>query len=105
MRVTCEHCGTAVDTEKEKRCSSCGASYADNKDYLQEKEFSRKSKEYDLKQREAIAKGYDINKENQEKSKINKYSFSKSRLGFMLTLILIAIIIKIVVDIIMKIIK
>ena len=52
MMITCEHCGTAVDVEKEKRCPNCGASYARNKDYKEYKSNMNKSKEYDFRERE-----------------------------------------------------
>ena len=51
--ITCENCGTAIDTEKNSRCPNCGASYARNKDYSKEKDYKYKHSDLDIREREA----------------------------------------------------
>ena len=50
MKLTCEHCGAGIDTDKDKKCPSCGAPYGTNKQY---KEYHKKNYDYDLREREA----------------------------------------------------
>ncbi len=51
MKITCEHCGALIDTDKDKKCSNCGAPYSDNKEYKTKKEFEAKEKEAMLNSR------------------------------------------------------
>lgn len=53
MKITCEHCGTLIDTEKDKKCPGCHAPYRDNKEYKKVKEINDKKADYDLREREA----------------------------------------------------
>ena len=52
MRITCEHCGTAIDIEKDRNCPHCGAPYSKNKEYSEAKDYKKKNNDYDLKERE-----------------------------------------------------
>ena len=31
MKIVCDYCGSAVDSEKATKCSNCGADLSDNK--------------------------------------------------------------------------
>lgn len=42
MKINCEYCDSIIDTEVDKKCPNCNASYAKNKEY---KEYIRKEKE------------------------------------------------------------
>ena len=53
MRITCEHCGTGINTDKDKRCPNCGASYSNNKEYKKYKEIEDKRTEYEFREKEA----------------------------------------------------
>lgn len=53
MKITCEHCGTGIDVDKDKRCPNCGASYSNNKEYKELRDTKRKSTDYDFREREA----------------------------------------------------
>lgn len=53
MKIACEHCGTLVDTNKDKVCPNCGASISGTKDYKEYKEYKKKNMDYDLREREA----------------------------------------------------
>ena len=53
MNITCEHCGCSIDIDKDKKCPNCGAPYADNREYKEVKEYNKKNKDYDLREREA----------------------------------------------------
>lgn len=52
MNITCEHCGSLINIDKDKKCPNCGAPYSDNKEYKEVKDYHKKNKEYDLKERE-----------------------------------------------------
>ena len=52
MNITCEHCGATIDIDKDKICPSCGAPYNKNKEYKEIKEYHKKKKEIDLKEKE-----------------------------------------------------
>ena len=49
MKITCEHCGSLIDTAKDKKCSNCGAPYSNNKENKRKKELEEKQKETELK--------------------------------------------------------
>ena len=93
MMITCEHCGTAVDVEKEKRCPNCGASYARNKDYKEYKSNMNKSKEYDFREREADIKTKEITNDILEKqtNMVNSH-FDFTKKSFSILLVIFAII-------------
>ena len=42
MKINCEYCDSIIDTEVDKKCPNCSASYASNKEY---KEYIKKEKE------------------------------------------------------------
>lgn len=52
MKITCEHCGTGIDTEKDRNCPHCGAPYSKNKEYKEAKDYKKKHEDFDLKERE-----------------------------------------------------
>lgn len=52
MKITCEHCGCVIDTDKDKKCPNCGAPYSKNKEYSEVKDVKKKLTDYDLKERE-----------------------------------------------------
>ncbi len=56
MKITCEHCGSTIDVENEKKCSNCGAPYSNNKEY-------KRKKELDEKERETILRSHEIGNE------------------------------------------
>ena len=79
--ITCDHCGTAIDVEKSKRCPNCGASYANNKDYKEYKNHNSKSKEYDLREREANIKQKEIENDMLEKqSNVSNNAFKLAKI-------------------------
>ena len=53
MKITCDHCGTLADTNKDKVCPNCGAPLGETKDYKEFKEYRKKNRDYDLREREA----------------------------------------------------
>lgn len=52
MNITCEHCGSTIDIDKDKVCPNCGAPYSNNKEYKEVKEYHKKEKEIKLKEKE-----------------------------------------------------
>jgi len=87
--ITCEHCGTAIDIEKNKRCPSCGASYARNKDYTEYKNNAKKEKEYDFREREADIKAKEITNDILEKQTnmvSNHFDFTKKTFSVLLVI-------------------
>ena len=67
MKITCEHCGTIIDTDKDKKCPSCHAPYSDNKEYSKVKDFKNKNVDYDLREREADIRKKEISNDILEK--------------------------------------
>ena len=53
MKITCDHCGSLVDTDKDKCCPSCGAPLGETKDYKEYKDYRKKNRDYDLRERDA----------------------------------------------------
>ena len=52
MNITCEHCGSTIDIDKDKVCPNCGAPYSNNKEFKEVKEYHKKEKEINLKEKE-----------------------------------------------------
>ena len=67
MKITCEHCGTIIDTEKDKKCSNCGAPYSKNKKYKKVEEINDINNDYDLREREADIRKKEITNDIMEK--------------------------------------
>ena len=71
MIITCEHCGTAIDVNKKSRCPNCGASYARNKEYLEQhkinKDFDNRDRDATIKQKEVTNEILTKNQEQAEK--------------------------------------
>jgi uncharacterized C2H2 Zn-finger protein len=91
--ITCEHCGTAINLEKDKRCPNCGASFSRNKEYKELKDNQNKEKEYDFREREADIKTKEITNDILEKQNnmvANHFDFTKKT--FSVLLIIFAII-------------
>jgi len=78
MRITCEHCGTGIDIDKDKRCPNCGASYARNKDYKDYKDAHNKNTEYEFREREA-----DIHSKELQNKIIEKTLNTANKISFM----------------------
>ena len=57
MKITCEHCGCAIDIENDKKCPNCKAPYKDNKEY---KRYKEKMSDYDMREREASIRSKEI---------------------------------------------
>ena len=64
MNITCEHCGSSIDTNKNKVCPNCKAPYKNNKMYKEHLEHQKKernlnleSKSLDLEMKKNITKG------------------------------------------------
>ena len=49
MKINCEYCDSIIDTEVDKKCPNCNASYAKNKEY---KEYIKKEKEEEARMEE-----------------------------------------------------
>jgi len=67
MNITCEHCGSSIDIEKNKVCPTCKAPYKNNKmykEYLEhekkERELNLESKSLDLEMKKNITKGVKV---------------------------------------------
>ncbi len=87
MKITCEHCGSLIDTTKDKKCSNCGAPYSNNKEYKRKKELDDKQKEEELKTKQ-------IGNEIAENVLDTFKSFGKIRLIILfITLVVFALII------------
>ena len=90
--ITCDHCGTAIDVEKNKRCPSCGASYAKNKDYVEYKNELKKDKEITNREREADIKTKEITNDILEKQTNmvnNNFDFTKKTFSVILVIFVI----------------
>ena len=57
MQITCEHCGCAIDIEKDKTCPNCKAPYKNNKEY---KHYKETMKNFDMREREASIRTKEI---------------------------------------------
>ena len=44
MNIICEFCGHSIDVNKEDCCENCGASYVDNKQFIEYKRRERENK-------------------------------------------------------------
>ena len=86
MKITCEHCGTVIDTEKDKKCPSCHAPYSDNKEYKEVKDYKKKDKDYDFREREA-----DIRKKEITNSIMEKQMDTAKKLTFIPVIIFVFI--------------
>ncbi len=87
--ITCEHCGTAIDLEKDKRCPNCGASYSRNKEYAEYKNNAKKDKEYEFREREADIKTKEITNDILEKQTNmvnNHFDFTKKTFSILLVI-------------------
>lgn len=52
MKITCEHCGSLINTSKDSKCPNCGAPFKDNKEYKKNKDYDQKERELDIKSKE-----------------------------------------------------
>ena len=53
MKINCEYCDSIIDTEIDKKCPNCNASYAKNKEY---KEYIKKKKKKRLEWKNLLIK-------------------------------------------------
>ena len=85
MHITCEHCGSTIDLDKDKVCPNCGAPYNNNKEFKSVKEYHKKNKEMNLKEREMMLENQ---KEVHEAAKkVATGVFAGSTISFIITAI------------------
>lgn len=46
--INCEHCGSLINTDVDKKCPNCGAPYKNNKQYKEYLEYQKKQRELNL---------------------------------------------------------
>ena len=94
MKITCEHCGCVIDTDKDKKCPNCGAPYSRNKEYSEVKDYKKKNSDYDLREREADIHSKELQNQIVEKtlSGINTTKKFSSFFIFIVIVIMIAIV-------------
>lgn len=56
MKITCEHCGSRIDINNDKICPGCKASYANNKEFLEHKEYLKNQKNFAFEQKKNATK-------------------------------------------------
>ena len=89
MKFSCEHCGTLIDTDKDKNCPHCGAPYSRNKEYSEAKDYKRKHNDFDLKEREVDIHSKELQNKIVENSLNNVSKVSKFSKVFVVIFILI----------------
>ena len=52
MKISCEHCGTQIDVEKDRNCPHCGAPYSRNKEYDEIKNYKKKKEDLNIESHE-----------------------------------------------------
>lgn len=52
MKITCEHCGTVINTSKDKNCPNCGAPYAKSKEFKEVNDLDKRDKEASVRTKE-----------------------------------------------------
>lgn len=60
MKFHCEYCRELIDTEKDKKCPSCGATYKENKEYQKMLDEQAQQKELAKQQQEFVHKQFKI---------------------------------------------
>ncbi len=88
MHITCEHCGSTIDLDKDKTCPNCGAPYHDNKEYKEVKNYHSKNKDYDLREREANIHSKELANKVFENT-VNGVNTGKKFVLFIITIIII----------------
>lgn len=58
MKITCEHCGSRIDINNDKICPGCKASYANNKEFLEHKEYLKNQKDFAFEQKKNATKAF-----------------------------------------------
>lgn len=69
MKIYCDYCGSQIETAEQSNCPHCGASYANDKELLEERERVKRLNELDEKQRQLDIER--MKQENQQKSLFN----------------------------------
>ncbi|MBR4178155.1 MAG: hypothetical protein IKR57_02260 [Bacilli bacterium] len=94
MKITCEHCGCVIDTDKDKKCPNCGAPYSKNKEYSEVKDVKKKHTDYDLREREADIHSKELQNEIVEKT-LNSFGnakkFSKAFIFIIVVIMIVGI--------------
>ena len=78
MKITCEHCGALIDTDKDKKCTNCGAPFRANKDYKNVRDYHDKNSNLDIREREA-----DIQTKELQNKILEKTLNANKRISFM----------------------
>ena len=68
MNITCEHCGCAINIDKDKKCPNCGAPYSRNKEYIELKRQQKQYSDMDLKEKEIDIHSKELNNKILEKT-------------------------------------
>ena len=65
MKINCEYCDSIIDTEVDKKCPNCNASYAKNKEYMEyikkEKEEAARMEEFTNQVKERVISQFKVN--------------------------------------------
>lgn len=62
MKINCEYCDSIIDTEVDKKCPNCNASYAKNKEYIKkEKEEAARMEEFTNQVKERVISQFKVN--------------------------------------------
>lgn len=65
MKINCEYCDSIIDTEVDKKCPNCNASYAKNKEYMEyikkEKEEAARMEEFSNQVKERVISQFKVN--------------------------------------------
>lgn len=88
MKISCEHCGTQIDVEKDRNCPHCGAPYSRNKEYDEIKNYKKKKEDLNIESHELQNKIVETTLNNfNSVSKISKVVFIFSAIVFLIIFI------------------
>ena len=98
MKITCDHCGCVIDTEKDKKCPNCGAPFSKNKEYEGVKNIKKKQTDYDFREREADIHSKELQNQIVENTLngMNKASKFSKVIVFIVLLVFIGIFVTII---------
>ena len=86
MRITCEYCGSSIDTEKDDKCPSCGANIGTNKEMKEAMNIQKQQEKENLEQ----SRLYNMEKDRLLKSQESATKFVKFvKIGCSIPIILI----------------
>lgn len=93
MKISCEHCGAVIDTDKDKKCTNCGAPYSSNKEYRDVRDNRKKNTDYDFREREADIRTKELSNQIIEKTLNAQKAFKIFPIIFLIVFIIAIVII------------